>query len=132
MLPCHSLGQPEIDQFDLAILAIHDVLWLDVAMYHPRGMTVVNRAKEFLHNLGRLTLTEHLVLLRRNLVEELAARAVLHDKVHVLDIIIGLVILDDVRMVQLRQNSDLLFDGLDVVFQPCLIQNLYSNLERWV
>ena len=95
-------------------------------------MTVINSAKEFLHNLGRLTLTKHLVLLRGNLVEELTTRAVLHDKVHVLDIIVGLVILDNVRMVQLRQDSDLLPYGLDVVLQPCLIQNLYGNLERGV
>jgi hypothetical protein len=32
-------------------------------------------------------------------------------------------------MVQLRQDSDLLFNRLDIILQPCLIQNLYSNLE---
>lgn len=99
MLPSHCLGQSKIDQFDLAILAVHDVFWLDVAMHDARGVTMVNRTKKFLHNLGSLTLTEHLVLLRGYLVKELTARAVFHDKVHVLDIIIGLVILNDVRMV---------------------------------
>lgn len=121
MLPCHSLREPKIDQFDLTILAVHDILGLDVAMYHSRGMTVINRAKELLHNLRCLTLTEHLVLLGCNLVKQLTTWAVLHDKVHVLDIIIGLVILDDVRMVQLRQNSDLFLYGLDIFLQPCLI-----------
>jgi hypothetical protein len=48
-------------------------------MHHPRGMTVVNRAKKFLHNLGCLTLTEHLVLLSGDLVKELTAWAVFHD-----------------------------------------------------
>ena len=57
---------------------------------------------------------------------------VLHDQVDVLHIVVGLVIFDNVRMVQRMQNCDLLHDAVNIVAQLYLVKHLDSHLEVFV
>jgi hypothetical protein len=56
-----------------------------------------------------------LVLLCCDFVEQFSPWAVLHDKIHVLSILVGLIILDDVGMIKGGKDADLLLDPTDLI-----------------
>lgn len=60
--------------------------------------------------MSGVLLVEYLVLLLSDLVEELASADVLHDQVNVLLIDIGLVVFDDVRVIELCEDADFLLN----------------------
>ena len=73
---------------------------------------MVTGTQEFLHIVFSLVLCEDLVGLRGNLVEQFATADVLHDKVDVLLIDVGLVVLHDIGVVELGENTDLFLDSV--------------------
>lgn len=60
--------------------------------------------------MSGVLLVEYLVLLLSDLVEELASADVLHDQVNVLLIDIGLVVFDDVRVIELCEDAHFLLN----------------------
>ena len=56
----------------------------------------------------------------------------LHYQVNVLLVIIGLVVLYDVRMIELMHNRDLLHDAVDVVAKFHFVHDLNGNLKRTI
>jgi hypothetical protein len=105
------LAEPKIDELYLAVSPIHDILRFYISMYYATGMAVANGSQQLFHDFCCFSLLEHLILLSCNFVEQLTSRAVFHDKVHILHIIIGLVILYDIRVIELRKYSHLLLDS---------------------
>ena len=77
-------------------------------------------------------LTECLIFLLCDLVEQGLARDVLHDQVDVLLVIVGLVVLHDVRVIKLVQNCDLLHDAVNIVFQLDFVEDFYGDLEAFI
>ena len=96
-------------------------------------MTVINGAKKFEHDVSSLTFIENLVLLSSNFVEELTSRAILHDKIHVLCVLVCLIILDYVRMIESRQYLDFIPDPHYLVLREFdLVEKLNCNLQAWI
>lgn len=64
-----------------------------------------------------------------DLVEELAARDVLHHQVDVLGVVVRFVVLHNVRVVQLVQNGHFFHYACDIVTQFVLVEHFDGNLE---
>jgi hypothetical protein len=96
-----ALAEPEVDQLQLPVRRQHDVVGLDVAVDDALRVQVVQRREQFPHVNDTVLLGEGLIIGVGDLVEQLAAADVLHDEVNELLIDISLVVLDNVRMVQL-------------------------------
>ena len=97
-------------------------------MHHVLRVHVIAGAEQLLKILFSHVFTEHLVLLLGYLVEQLSPANVLHHQVDELLVDVRFVVLDDVWMVELRQNLDLLLDGIQVVLQLSLVKHLDCNL----
>ena len=57
---------------------------------------------------------------------------VLHDEVNVLLIVIGLIILHDVGMVELVENSNFFHDAINIILELLLVENFDGNKMVWV
>ena len=101
-------------------------------MHDVLGVTVVDCLEQTLHVSSSDSLRESLVSLLRDLLEELLTGDVLHDQVDVLLVVVGLVVLDDVRVVQRVQDRDLLHDAVNVVAQLYLVEHFDRHLEVFV
>ena len=93
-------------------------------MYYTLGVHVVECAQELLHVMCGHIFREHLILHLRNLIEQFASTNVLHDQIDVLLVDVGLVITDDVGVVELGKDVYLLADCLYVVSQLGLVHDL--------
>ena len=63
-----------------------------------------------------------------NLFKELSASDVLHNKVNVLLINIGLIILYDIGMIKLGEDTNFFLNGIEMVFKFIFIQNFDGYL----
>ena len=95
-------------------------------------MHVIQSAKKLFHVVFGLQFSEYLILLLRNLFEKLSTINVLHYQVDIFLINICFVILYDVGMIQFCQNTNLFFDGLEMILKFIFIQNLDGNLQSFV
>ena len=96
-----ALAEPEVDQLQLPVRRQHDVVGLDITVDDALRVQVVQRREQFPHVKDTVLFGEGLIISICDLVKKLAAADVLHDEVNELLIDISLVVLDDVRMVQL-------------------------------
>ena len=90
---------------------------------------MVDRLEQTAHVTGSLVLTEGLVLLLRDFLEKRLACDILHDEVDVLLVVVGLVVLDDVGVVEGVEDGDLLHDAVDVVAQLLLVKHLDGHFK---
>lgn len=121
------LGQPEVNQLDLAIVRKHDVLGFDIAMDDTLGVHVVACTQQLLQVLGCLLLRKNLIFLFGNLVEKLASADILHDKIYILLVYISFIILNDIRVIKLDEYIYLLLNALKVIFQLRFIHDFNGN-----
>lgn len=105
----------EVDQSDWASLSDHDILWLDISMDDVASMTMIDSSKQVLHVASGNLFIESLVLLGCDHLEELEALDILHHQVDVLLVIVSLVVLYNVGVVQLVENSNFLHNAVNVV-----------------
>ena len=73
-------------------------------MHDILSVAVVDRLEQLLHVVGGHILTEGLILLRGDSVEQRLTWNKFHDQVYVLLVVVSLIVLDDVRMVQPIEN----------------------------
>ena len=78
------------------------------------GVTMLESLEQILHDFCRLLFTEWLLPLC-DFLEKLTACAKLHAKVNVFGIIIGLIVLDDVWVVNLLHELHLIFQTLEIL-----------------
>lgn len=69
-------------------------------------------------------LVEDLIFLFRDLLKELPTTNIFHDEVNVLLVDIRLVVLDNIRVIQLREYVDFLLNSLKVILQFGFIHHL--------
>ena len=91
---------------------------------------MVNRIEKSFHVTCCGSLREGLVLLLSDLLEKLLSRDKLHHQVNVLLIVVSLVVLYDIRVIELMHNRDLLHDAVDVVTKFHFVHDLNGNLKR--
>ena len=84
-------------------------------MDNTLGVTMVQRREQLFNISGGLLLTEDLVLLTGDLLEELDPIDELHDKVDVLLIDIGLIILDNIGVVKFGKDTNFLLNGIKMI-----------------
>ena len=96
------------------------------------SVAVVDRLNEALHVFGCLLLSEDLVLLLDDLFEEGHAADVLHDEVNEQRVVVRLVVLDDVRVVQLVQRRDLRHDVIKLTPELLLVHDFNRHFDAWV
>lgn len=99
----HGVGEQDIFRLEVAM---HDVL--AVHILHGREKL---RVEFGCHPIGKPTLTQQLLLVLLDVVEELTLFDVLHDEVYFAGRLHNLVDADDVGMPQLLQNVDFLDDS---------------------
>ena len=98
-------------------------------MYNVLCVRVIDCLEETPHVSGGLSFREDLVLLLADLVEEGHSGDVLHHQVDVRRVVVGLVILDDVRVVKRVQHRDLVHDVAQVLAQSFLVQHLDGHFD---
>ena len=106
--------EPEINELDQSTWAIHDIFWLDISMNDALRVTMLKSFEQIYHNFGRLLFIEWLLPLG-DFLKQLTTRAKLHAKVNVFGIIVCLIVLDDVRMVNLLHELNLIFQTLEIL-----------------
>ena len=84
-------------------------------MHDILRVTMVYRLEQAAHVAGGLVFTEGLVLLLCNFIKEGLPSDVFHDQVDELFIVVGLVVLDDVGVIEGLEDSDLTHDVVNVV-----------------
>lgn len=114
------LSEPEVDELDLADSVVHDVLGLDVSMHYILFVTMDQGSQYFLDGLRSQVLVHGLV--RGELLEQLAAWAELHHQVDELFVFVGLVVLDDVGVVEGLEDCDFLVERLDLLLAQFLFR----------
>lgn len=129
LLLLRHFGEAEVDESHRVLISDHDVVGLDISVHDVHGVTVVDRLEELLHVVSRLLLSESLVLLLCDLFKQLRSRHILHDEVHVLGVIVGFVILDNVGVVEGVEDGNLFHDVVDFVAQLHFVQHLDRHLE---
>ena len=77
-------------------------------------VTMLKSFEQIYHNFGRLLFIEWLLPLG-DFFEQLSTSAKLHTKINVFGIIVGLIVLDDVRMVNLLHELNLIFQTLEIL-----------------
>ena len=126
------LGETEINELDLTLIVIHDVFGLNVSMDYVFLMSVNESAYDLIYCLCSHVLA-HLPLVIGQLLEQLAARAKLHDEVYELLILVGLIILNDVWVINFLQDGDFLMKGLDILLRELRFgDDLNGNLQFFV
>ena len=78
------------------------------------GVTMLKSFEQIYHNFGRLLFIEWLLPLG-DFLKQLSTSAKLHTKINVFGIIVGLIVLDDVRMVNLLHELNLIFQTLEIL-----------------
>ena len=96
------------------------------------GVTVIKGIEQTPHVLSRLALRKNLVFLLYDLLEEWQSLHILHDQVDILGVVVGLVVFDDVGVVELVQGSDLVHKHLLLVLQLLLVNDFDGHLKSCV
>ena len=91
-------------------------------------MHVIECAKQFRHIFRGHLFAKNLILHACDLVEQLSSADVLHDEVDIFLVDVSLIILHDIGVVQIGENVDLLHDGLELIVQLLLVENLDGDL----
>ena len=97
-------------------------------MHNVLCVAVVDGLEQLFHVVSGLILTKSLIVLLRNSIEQRLARNELHDQVYVLLVVVSLIVLDDVRMVELAHDSHLFHDAFLFLYLV-FIYNFYGNFE---
>ena len=98
------------------------------------SVTMVDGLEEGLHVTCCCRLSEGLVDLLCDLLEKLGAGHVLHHQVDVLIVIVGLVVLDDIGVVEGLQDGNLILDTIEFIFiiELDFIEGLDYDLKVFV
>ena len=98
------------------------------------SVTMVDGLEEGLHVTCCCHLIEGLVELPIDLLEEQGAGHVLHYQVDVLIVIVGLVVLDDIGVVEGLQDGNLILDTIEFIFiiELDFIEGLDYDLKVFV
>jgi len=96
-------GEAKINEFDSVVVAVHYVFGLDVPVDNVLVVAVMKCLEELAHQLGYIALPHGLSLFS-NLLEQLSAGAQLHHKVDVLLVVVGLIVLDNILMINLLHD----------------------------
>ena len=97
-------------------------------MDYSLSVHVVAGAEQFFHVTSGHIFAENLVSHGGNLVKQLTATNVLHDKVNVFVIDVSLVVLYDVGMVQLSKNLNFFLYCFKMVLEFVLIHDFNGDL----
>jgi len=129
------LGETKVDELDLTLAVVHDVLWLYVSVHDVHRMTMLQRSQALSNHVGselfRVLLSLFLKLLKT--VEEFSTRAVLHDQIQVLHVVVRFEVLHNVGVVQLLQDAHLVHDFCEVFWAHFLfVDYLNSHVETLV
>ena len=92
------------------------------------SMDMIYSLEQTVHVSSDFRFREALIYLLHDLVLKFCARNVLHDQVGVFLVIIHLVVLDDIRMVELAHDSHLFHDAFLFLYLV-FIYNFYGNFE---
>jgi len=93
------------------------------------GVTVIKGSEQTRHVLSRFVLRKNLVVLLDDLLEEGQSLHILHDQVDVLGVVVGLVVFDDVGVVELVQGRDLVHQHLLLVLQLRFVNDFDGHLK---
>ena len=127
LLAARAHGEAKINQAHRIISSYHNVIRFDVSVEDILRVTVIDSLEKALHVVGGLLLREHLIDLLADLVEKGHSIDVLHDQVDVHCVIIGLIVLDDVGVVECVQSCNLVHDVRQILPQSFLVQYFYCN-----
>ena len=111
LVPDDLFGKAKIDKLNFILIVVHDILRFYVSMDYVLFMTVNKGANDFLNSISS-SLLAHFHLSLCKLLDELTARAQLHDQVYEPLILVGLIVLDDIRVIDLLENGNLDVKGL--------------------
>ena len=98
-------------------------------MDHSLSVTVVDSPNNFFKILAGHALTEIVIRLRHNMLEQLLTRNVFLHQINVVLVVVGLEVLDNVGVVESLQHFDFIFDELQIEFELFLVQDFYGNLQ---
>ena len=98
-------------------------------MHDVLCVCVIDGLEETFHVVSCLLLGEDLINLLANLVEKRLAIDKLHDEVDVHRVVVGFVVLDDIRVVKRVQNSDLIHYIIKILPKFLLIKYFDRNLK---
>jgi len=90
---------------------------------------MVDCLEQFLHVACCFSFAKCLVCLLCDLVEELTALDILHDKIDILRVVISLEIFDDVRMIESIQDGDFFHDTVNILSQFVFIEDFDCDME---
>lgn len=107
-----QVAEAEVDDFDVVVMVEQKILWLQVSVHDAQLVDVLDARDDLLVHLCGLLLLQVAIL--NDVLEQLAARTVLHDQVQVVIVFYHFIQLNDVRMPNLLQNRDFAVDALDV------------------
>ena len=96
------------------------------------SVTMVDGLEEGLHVTCCCRLSEGLVELLCDFYGELGAGHVLHHQVDVLLVIVGLVVLDDIGVVEGVQDGNFFHDTVDIISELDFIEDLDRDLKVFV
>ena len=96
-----TLGQSEVDEHDVSVLAPHDIERLEVEVQHVLGVHTLERLANLYSYVERLTTRE--LAVREDMLVKVAAREIFHDIIDRVVLLNGLEHLDDVVVVKPRQ-----------------------------
>ena len=100
-----SYREPKIDKLDVAVLAKHDIFWLDIPMKNVLSMAMLQRISHF----AQVTCHCFLIIIidhpgPYHFLRELSTFAKLHHQVNILFVFVSLMVLDNIGVVDLLQN----------------------------
>lgn len=110
-----GLGETEVDETHRVVIGDHDIVGLDIPVNNVLRVAMIDGLKQTLHVPGRRCFWKRLIGLLSDLLEKLSTSDVFHDQVNVFQIVVGLVILYDIRMVKRMQDGDFLHDAINII-----------------
>ena len=101
-------------------------------MHDVLCMTMVDRLEEGLHVLSGFSFSKYLVGLLADFFKEGHACDELHDEVNIHGIVVGLVVLDDVRMVKCVQRGNLIHDVVQILAKFVLVEHFNGHIDTCI
>ena len=98
-------------------------------MHDTVGVAVVNCLEQAAHVWLRLLLCEQLILLFADLFKERHSSDVLHDEVDELFVVVGLVVIDDIGVVELAQDWDFVHYIVQVVREFGFVEHFNGDFH---
>ena len=122
------LGEAKVDDFQLVVFVQHDVLRFYVSVNNALRVHVANCSKELLHVLLSILFRKYLVLRTFDFFEEFTAIDVFHDKINLALVLIGLIVFDDVSMIQPRKILHFLPDLFHLIVEVLSFKDFDRHL----